>query len=82
MTDRRKYALVMPDFYLDGEKIILSTVNTYCHVLGKYLNEIVNSPTVSDEDLSGWARENYEKFYVTAHSLSLKALAKSGSQSS
>ena len=75
---RKPSGLVMPDLYLDEEKIRATTVNVYCHFIEDVIAYMLKHESAGRDKLAKWAAENFMLFYAQAYGAAIKAKTPSG----
>lgn len=74
-STRKPLGLMMPDLYLDEEKIRDTTVNVYCHTIAQFIGYMLEKQSVGRDKIAKWAAENFLLFYAKAYSEALMAKA-------
>lgn len=72
-STRKPLGLVMPDLYLDDEKIIATTVNVYCHRISEFIAYINKNQDQGREKIAEWAAKNFITIYAKAYADALQA---------
>ncbi|MBZ1350596.1 hypothetical protein KZZ10_08040 [Alcaligenaceae bacterium LF4-65] len=72
-STRKPLGLTMPDLYLDEEKILVSTVNVYCHRIAEFLAYMIENQSKGRDEVAEWATKNFLLIYAKAYADALKA---------
>ena len=72
-STRKHLDLTMPDLYLDEEKILVSTVNVYCHRIAEFLAYMIENQSKGRDEVAEWATKNFLLIYAKAYADALKA---------
>jgi hypothetical protein len=71
-STRKPFGLMMPDLYLDEEKIAGDTVNIYCHRIAEFIAHIINNQNTGRDKIADWALGNFMAIYAKAYSEALQ----------
>ncbi len=72
-STRKPLGLVMPDLYLDEEKITATTVNVYCHRVSEFIAYMNENQDRGRDEIAEWAAKNFIAIYSNAYAEALKA---------
>jgi hypothetical protein len=75
LSTRVPNGLMMPDLYLDEEKIEVATVNIYCNTISDFIAYMLKNQNLGRDKIAKWAAENFMLIYAKAYSEALQAQA-------
>lgn len=75
LSTRVPNGLMMPDLYLDAEKIEVTTVNIYCNTISDFIAYMLKNQNLGRDRIAKWAAENFMLIYAKAYSEALQAQA-------
>jgi len=72
-STRKPLGLIMPDLYLDEDKIRDTTVDVYCQIIAQFIGYLLENQSVGRDKIAKWAADNFMSFYANAYSEALRA---------
>ncbi len=74
-STRKPLGLIMPDLYLEEEKIAATTVNVYCHRIVEFIAHMNENQDRGRDEVAEWAAKNFISIYMKAYADALQAKA-------
>lgn len=72
-STRKPLGLVMPDLYLEEEKIAGDTVNIYCHRIAEFIAYMIKNQEQGRDKVADWAVNSFMQIYAKAYGEALQA---------
>jgi len=76
LTTRKPAGLIMPDLYLDEEKIRSTTVTAYCSHIAEFIYYMITKQNLGREKIGQWAASNFTAIYMKADSKARQLMLK------